>query len=163
MRIFLLRSAEANQNKKDPRRKLTGNGIESLSTLVDFLKKKTLGDIKEIRYSPYVRTTQTAKRFKKLTGIKAKTREAPLLEPTADFRILADFIESSTETLLLVGHQANLAHLGSYLLTRESDLALLDLKPGGMACLQTSGTKEENGVCGLAWQLSWQIRPRMLK
>ncbi|QXD24028.1 phosphohistidine phosphatase SixA [Opitutia bacterium ISCC 51] len=162
MRIFLLRSAEANQSKKDTRRKLTSNGIESLAVLVDFLKKKELGDIQEIRHSPYVRTTQTAKRFKKLTGIKAKTRETPLLEPTADFRILADFIESSNETLLLVGHQAQLAHLGSYLLTRESDLAILDLKPGGMACLQANTSEEEHGASGLAWQLSWQIRPRML-
>ncbi len=162
MRIFLLRSAEANQGKKDARRKLTENGIESLTAVAGFLKKKDLGEVAEIRHSPFVRATQTAKRFKKLTGIKANTRETLLLEPLADFRILADFIESSNETLLLVGHQSNLAHLGSYLLTRESDTALLDLKPGGMACLEAANHREDTGATGLKWQLSWQIRPRML-
>ncbi len=163
MRLFLLRSAKAAKGKKDARRKLNANGLSSLEKLTDYLSKKDLGDILEIRHSPLVRATQTVKQFKKLSGIKAKAREALLLEPLADFRILADFIESSNETLLLIGHQPNLGRLASYLLTRESDATLLDLKPGGMACLKAGSPRENGDASGLVWQLIWQIRPSMLK
>ena len=163
MRLFLLRSAEAANGKKDAKRKLNSNGIESLSKLVDCLSKKDLNEIAEVRHSPFIRAAQTAKQFKKMAGIKAKVREVPLLEPLADFRILADFIESSNETLLLVGHQPNLGRLGTYLLSRESDVTLLDLKPGGLACLTSNGPKVDGGAAGNHWQLNWQIKPRMLR
>ena len=110
-----------------------------------------------------MRAAQTAKRFKKLSGLKVKVRETPLLDPLADFRILSDFLESAEETLLLVGHPPSLSHLGSYLLTRKSDAALLDLKQGGMACLESGNHREKSQSSGLNWQLSWQLRPRMLK
>lgn len=163
MRLYLLRSAEATNGKKNARRKLTSNGVASLSKLVDFLGKKNLSDITEIRHSPFVRAAQTAKQIKKLSGIKTKVREVPLLEPLADFRILADFIESSGESLLLVGHQPNLGRLGSYLLSRQSDATLLDLKPGGLACLSSIGPRIEGDAAGHHWQLDWQIPPRMLR
>ena len=162
MRLFLLRSAEAVAGKKDARRKLADNGVHALEKLTNFLSKKDLSDITAIRHSSLTRAKQTTKQFKKLSGIKAKAQVAPLLEPLADFRILADFIESSEETLLLVGHQYNLGRLGSYLLTRESDSTLLDLKPGGMACLKAADIRDSSGSSGRHWQLLWQLRPKML-
>ena len=64
MRLYLLRSAEATSGKKDARRKLTENGVASLAKLVDFLGKKKLADVAEIRHSPFVRAAQTAKHIK---------------------------------------------------------------------------------------------------
>ena len=162
MRLFLLRCAEAAEGKKDAQRKLTAEGIATLTKLSNFLSRKELNEISEIRHSPLTRAKQTAKQFKKLSGIKAKTREALLLEPLADFRILADFLESSDETLLLVGHQDQLGCLGSYLLTRESDATMLDLKPGGMACLKSGKAPNGPSLTGHPWKLVWQIKPKML-
>lgn len=162
MRLFLLRCAESAEGKKDAQRKLTANGIDSLNRMAAFLSKKDLSDLSEIRHSPLIRAKQTAKQFKKLSELKVKTREAPLLGPAADFRILADFIEGRNENLLLVGHQANLASLGSYLLTRESDSSLLDLKPGGMACLKSEKPSAICNPSGIPWKLVWQVRPKML-
>lgn len=163
MRIFLLRSAEAAEGKKDIKRKVNEAGLEALHRLSDFLSKKELNQLAEIRHSPYVRAAQTAKQFKKLTGIKAKVREVPLLEPLADYRILADLLESSGKNLLLVGHQPNLGRLGSYLLSRDAEAAFLDLKPAGLACMHAQEPRDAEGVSGFHWQVSWQIKPRMLR
>lgn len=162
MKLFLLRSAEAAGGKKDAKRKLTSDGLEALKKLADFLPKSELEQIAEIRHSPYVRAARTAKQFRKLAQIKAKVREVPLLEPLADHRILADFIESSGKDLLLVGHQPNLGQLGSYLLARDSEAALLDLCPGGLASMHADALRDKDGVSGYCWQLNWQVNPRML-
>ena len=163
MRLFLLRHAEAAPGAKEALCELTPYGIKSLEQLADFLKNKRLIKVAEIRHSPWVRARQTARHFKKLTDIKAETREVPLLDPFADFRILADIVASADENLLLVGHQPNLSMLASYLLTRESRLDLLNIKKAGFLCLEKVERKNAKNNLHDVWQLRWMFVPRLLK
>ena len=127
MRLFLLRSAEAANGKKDAKRKLNGNGMETAVQTGRRSQQKRTWEIAEIRHSHSFGPRKPPNGLKRWPGIKAKVREVPLLEPLADFRILADFIESAGENLLLVGHQPNLGRLGSYLLSRKSDVPLYSI------------------------------------
>jgi phosphohistidine phosphatase len=163
MRLFLLRHAEAAPGKKKAMCQLTPKGIESLGRVADFLMQKELIEIAEIRHSSWVRSSQTAREFRKLTGIKAETREVPLLEPLADFRILADIVNSAEENLLLVGHQPNLSMLASYLLTQESHMDLFNVKKAGLLCLEKVKTTQAKNNWVNSWQLRWMIVPRILK
>ena len=163
MRLYLLRNAKTIPGKKDARRELSSNGIQSLEKLAVFLNNKELIEVDEIRHSPLVRARQTASHFKTFTGIKAKTREVPLLDPFADFRILADILESSGENLLLVGHQPNLSMLASYLLTKESKPDLFKLKRAGLLCLEKADDSEPDDDWDASWQLRWMIDPQLLK
>ncbi|MCZ6674876.1 MAG: phosphohistidine phosphatase SixA [Verrucomicrobia bacterium] len=163
MRLYLLSEADAAPNKNDAQRKLTPKGIASLGKLAEFLEKKGLMKVAEIRHSPLVSARQTAEYFKKKVGLEAKLREVPLLEPCDDFRILADIVNKSKEDLLLVGHKPNLSMLASYLLTRNSRLDLFSLRKSGLMYLKRIDATHTLPGWDFNWQLRWLIVPGILK
>jgi phosphohistidine phosphatase len=163
MKLFLLRHAETGSRNTEVLSEISDAGLASLKEVVDFLNEKGLMEVAEIRHSPWVSAIQTAQHFKQLTGISAELRVVPLLEPYADFRILADLVSSQEENLLLVGHQPNLGMLASYLLTQESNLSLINLKKAGLLCLERVEKASVRNNLRNAWQLRWMISPRILR
>jgi phosphohistidine phosphatase SixA len=163
MRLYLLRHAETAPGKKVHLRELTPKGIKSIRKLAGFLNKKELKEISEIRHSSHVSVRETAQAFQETAKLKAPIREVPLLEPCADFRILADFLDDEDETLLLVGHKPNLGMLASYLLTRGSRVDLFKIKKSGLLCLEkTKGEQTHTGWTS-QWRIVWQLAPSHLK
>jgi len=163
MRLYLLRHADTAAAKKDALRKLSPKGIESIKRLTAFLSSKESLEIDEIRHSPLVRARQTARHFKKMAGLKAKLREVPLMEPSDDFRILADIVNTADRNLLLVGHQPNLGMLASYLLNQEYESNLFNLKKSGLLYLERPIEQQKNTAGIITWQLNWSLDPRLLK
>ncbi|MDA0349281.1 MAG: hypothetical protein O3C43_19490 [Verrucomicrobia bacterium] len=163
MRLFLLRHAETVPGIKEQLRGLTPKGIKSIQRLVDFLDGKELTGISEIRHSSYLSTGETAKYFQEMAKLKAIIREVPLLEPYADFRILADMLDESDESLLLVGHKPNLGMLASYLLTQGSRVDMFKIKKSGLLCLEKTKSEEIDMGWKSRWRIVWQIAPNQLK
>ncbi|MCB1124024.1 MAG: hypothetical protein KJT03_20900, partial [Verrucomicrobiae bacterium] len=128
--------------------------------LVEHFPAKDLLNVVEIRHSPWVRAQKTASEFCKLAGLKADLREVPLLEPYADFRILADIISATDKDLILVGHEPSLGMLASYLLSQENQTDIIRLKKGGMLFLERMETANVHNNMRNFWQLRWMMSPR---
>lgn len=96
-------------------------------------------------------------------GLKTRLREVPLLEPTADFRILADILSNSNKDLILVGHQPNLGLLASYLVTQECKWKFVAPKKSPLTCLEKRNGKEIQKGWGTNWQLKWFLTNNMTR
>lgn len=158
-----MRHAEVTLSKKESAPELSSKGLESLKRLVNHLGEKEFSELEEIRHSSMESAKETARQFKKIGGFRAKVREAPLLMPYDDFRILADIVASNTSNLMLVGHQPNLGMLASHLLAKESRLNLIDLKKAGMLCLERTSVKKMQDAWTPDWKIRWLINPRISK
>ena len=158
-----MRSAQTSSAKIDEDREISQKGKTTINDLAECLDKKDLKDVSEIRHSKLIRARQTAELFNNDAGLKAKLKEAPLLEPNADFRILADIVNKCEKDLILVGHQPNLGLLASYLLTQDCKWDVFIIKKTGLLCLEkTEGPEIQKGWKS-AWQLRWLLSPRLFK
>jgi phosphohistidine phosphatase SixA len=161
MRLYLLRHADATTGKTEGSCELTPKGINSIRILTDFLSKKVLKEITEIRHSPQASARETARTFQEMAKLKGIVREEPLLEPYADFRILADLLDDSDKSLLLVGHRSNLGILASYLLTHESKVDLFNFKKSGLLCFEKTKDEKIKDGWSSRWRIEWQLAPKL--
>lgn len=158
-----MRHAEIALGKKESAPELTSKGLESIKRLLSHLDEKEFSELEEIRHSSMESAKETAKQLKKIGGLKAKIKEAPLLMPYDDFRILADIVASNTSNLMLVGHQPNLGMLASHLLAKESRFNLIDLKKSGMLCIERANAEKMKDGWSPTWKLRWLVHPRIFK
>ncbi len=163
MRLYLMRHADVALGKKESAPELTSKGLESLKRLLSHLDEKEFSELEEIRHSSMESAKETARQFKKIGGLRAKVKEAPLLMPYDDFRILADIVATGTSNVMLVGHQPNLGMLASYLLAKESRFNLIELKKTGMLCLEKASVEKTQDAWTPDWKIRWLINPRILK
>lgn len=165
MKLFLLRNADTDKesDKNKALRGLSPAGEDSLNHLLDLLPAGDWARVAEIRHSPWVRAKQTAGALAKLPGLNVELREVPLLEPRADFRILADIVSGAEMDLILVGHEPSLGMLASYLLSQESQSPMIRLKKAGMLCLECVEKANAGNPLRNFWQLRWLISPKDFK
>ncbi len=144
MKLYIIRHATAMDREisvpkgiREEDRPLTVEGKKKFLRSLGALKKK-LDKVDLLLTSPYVRTAETAKIFKKIIPV-GSLREDAGLEPGKSIPDLVKKILSlKNKVVAVVGHEPDLGHLASYLLTKKNHI-VIEFKKGGIARIDIEG------------------------
>lgn len=163
MNVYFMRHGIA-QAKDDPKiesddeRELTKKGAKRARKVAKGLRALNI-PFDRIVTSPLPRARETADIVAKIFDMKEQVEEAEELKPEASIeRLAARLIEyRDCQELLLVGHQPFLGKAASLLLCR-SESAEIDLKKGGVCCIELNELDmKKPGV------FRWMLTPRQLR
>lgn len=144
MKLYIIRHAIAMDREisepkgiKEENRPLTSEGKKNFEKSLRGLKKK-IEKVDLVLTSPYLRAAATAKIFKKVIPVGSLKSE-PGLAPGKSIPALAKKISSlKNKTVAVVGHEPDLGHLASYLLTKSNHI-VVEFKKGGVARIDING------------------------
>ncbi len=149
----------AKKNLEDHLRPLTFKGrkkIQKISMqLRDWLDQADL-----IVSSPFVRSRQTAELVSQIF-LDTKVVEAAELVPSSPPQAFKRWLHAHADhhqRIIVIGHEPQLSVLATFLMTGDAE-PILDLKKGGVLCLQISSFK--NVAPGTA-RLAWLLQPRQI-
>jgi phosphohistidine phosphatase len=161
MELYLVRHAVAEETSstgRDADRALTREGETKMRRTAQGLR--ALGvrfDL--ILTSPHRRASQTADVLAAVLG-GVGPRVVEELAAGAEVGALLAAVRShrQVEALALVGHQPDLGHLASQIMTGSPDLCPLPFKKGGTACFTIP-----NPRANLRGELEWFMTPKQLR
>lgn len=160
MEIYLLRhgiAVERTVGSKDRERSLTPKGRKKVVSIAGHLRQLGV-TFDAILSSPFARARETAELVAANIKFKGEVQFSGNLLPGGDPKSLAkELKERSVEakTMLLVGHEPDLSHLASYLLTGGVGLGL-ELKKGGLCKLEVQSWGPERPAT-----LLWLVPPKL--
>ena len=157
MIIYFLRHASAgepmNNPKKDERRALDETGIEQCRQIGRALAAMEV-QVDAIITSPLKRAGQTAALVGNEMGHEGKLQLDAALRPEASFSQFRELVGRypSADAIMVVGHNPNLSEFVGRLITRGSGTAIVDLKKGAVARVETKRN---------AAALQWCLTPKL--
>jgi len=161
MELYLVRHAiaeEASSTGRDADRALTQEGAAKMRRIAEGLRALEVR-LDLILTSPYRRAAETAEVLAAVLGgverqaleeLAAAAEMAALLAALRPYR--------RVQALALVGHQPDLGHLASQVMTGSPDLCPLPFKKGGVACLELPSPRGN-----LRGELAWFMTPKQLR
>lgn len=164
MSLFILRHEIAEERcphnfPDDSRRPLTDKGEDRILKICEALQKLKLRfDV--ILTSPFHRARSTAEIVARRMRSNKPPRLCEELKPGGDIEALIreiKILRPGINDILVVGHEPDLSHLVSRLISGRPE-ALLELKKGGLAKLRFPRTHQPGHFATLAWLLT----PRQL-
>ena len=144
----------------DENRSLTEEGRDRMRDVVKGLKKLGV-QLDLILTSPLVRAVQTAEIVAHSLGMnKKEIRQTTALSPGATVEQLFAEIKNGkgVESIAVVGHQPDLGHLISKIVQSDAGVLSIQLKKGGICCINISET-----VPTLRGDLIWFLTPKQLR
>ena len=160
MKVYLVRHAIAEEkaaSRKDADRALTEEGREKMERAAAGLRAMDVS-IDIIASSPFRRARETAEIVAAAFGevpIEIVPELASGEDPQDALRALKAF--ARFESLAAVGHEPDLGHIASLLLTGNPDVAWLPFKKGGVACFETDFGANDRAA------LEWHVPPSWLR
>ena len=166
MNIYLIRHAIAEnrndfskKNLEDSLRPLTFKGRKKMLNLLDWYDD-WIKEVDLIVTSPYLRARQTAQILQRLPA-KPRVVEAAELVPHSPPQAFCKWIKvhgKDKRNIIVVGHEPQLSLLAGFLVSGQTQ-SHIDLKKGGIACLEVSSVQEiEFGKA----RILWLVQPRLL-
>jgi phosphohistidine phosphatase len=161
MNLYLIRHSiaeESARSGRDADRALTDDGKERMGRAAEGLRAAGVR-LELVLTSPYRRAIETAEIVAAALG-GVECRELPELAAGAiPATVLAELRHYRTlESLALVGHQPDLGHLASQILTGSADVCPIAFKKGSVACFEI-----ETPRMPLRGELSWLLTPKHLR
>jgi len=166
MQLLVIRHARAESVKRfaktgrsDDLRPLTADGRERMQAIASGLHR-LVSNLDLVATSPLVRARQTAEIVAAEFGVTA-ILELAALHPDAEPAEFADWVRAagSRETIAIVGHDAHLRRLVSWILTRDTR-SIVEIRKGGAIMLDVdAGGGEWNG----GGTLLWSMQPHQLR
>ena len=153
MTIYLIRHAHAVDATEDPKRPLSKRGRKQVRTLARFLRSTTGFQPAEIWQSPLARSKETAEQLQQRLGLPSKLVTFPELETSEGVAILAEKLNASRRSLVLVGHEPHLSDLATLLLTGQTDHPVVVMKKGAILALTKTSS---------CWTVNWLVHPDLL-
>ena len=159
MIIYFLRHASAGEHlanpKKDEKRALDKEGIEQCGYVGRALAALE-AQVDVIASSPLKRATQTASLVGNEMGYEGKLQIETGLRPEATFSDFRKLVEkyARQEAIMVVGHNPNLREFLGRVISTSGCEAVIDLKKGAVAKVET---RRSSG------SLSWCFTPRILR
>lgn len=161
MELYLVRHAiaeESSSTGRDADRALTRDGEAKMRRIAEGLRAIEVR-LDLILTSPYRRAAETADVLAAVLG----GIERQVLEELAAAASMAGLLAAlwpyrQVEALALVGHQPDLGHLASQIMTGAPDLCPLPFKKGSVACLEIASQR-----VNLRGELAWFMTPRQLR
>lgn len=160
MIIYFLRHASAGQTranpKQDDKRPLDKMGIQQCRDVGRALASADV-QVDVILSSPLKRATQTASLVGNELGFEGALRVEAALKPDAKYQAFRETLQkcSKMDSIMVVGHNPNLAEFCAALLTAGAETELIDLKKGGVARVEYNG--KDSAV------LDWYITPKLVR
>ena len=156
MLIYLIQHAEAKEEKDDPARPLSENGVRSIRKTGTNLHRNNVR-VDQILHSGKLRARQTAEIVAEcLTPVNYKNiLETDGLSPLDDPGKWDDRLKYLTNDLMLVGHMPHLGRLASLLLCGDAARDIISFTMGCVVCLE----RRELGN----WTLRWMMTPAMFE
>jgi phosphohistidine phosphatase len=161
--LYLVRHAVA--HKRDParwsddsRRPLTPEGEEEFEAAARGLVR-VVPEVELLLSSPYDRAWRTAEILAEQTGWPAPEK-LHALEPEVPPEKVVIALETyaDKQSIALAGHRPCLHELAVYLLTGNARGADIQIKKGGVACIEFDDTPKAG-----AGKLRWLFTPRVLR
>ncbi len=146
--VYLVQHGKAYDEKVDPERRLTPEGVEETERIGRLLHDLGI-KIPEIVHSGKTRARQTAEILAKYVGAPT-VRESDGLNPNDDPSIWAKRLSGIDHDVMLVGHLPHLARLTSLLIVGNPDVKLVEFRYSGVLRLLKVDDK---------WVISWFITP----
>ena len=161
MELYLVRHAIAEDSSstgRDADRALTREGEAKMRRIAQGLRAIELR-LDLILTSPYRRTAETADILAAVLG-GVERRVVAELAAAGDTGALLAALRPyrQIEAVALVGHQPDLGHLASHIMTGSPDLCPLPFKKGGVACLEIPSPRGN-----LRGDLAWFMTPKQLR
>jgi len=145
---YLVRHGEAAPGPVDAERPLTARGRRSVEAVARRLVERGVA-VREIRHSGLVRARETAELLGAALHPPAGVRAVGGLGPDADPEEIRAVLESTSESLLFVGHLPHLARLAAALVRGDEDTVAF--QPGTAVCLARGPG---------AWTAEWVLDAR---
>ena len=153
MFLYLVRHAEAIDEKMDPARHLCERGVVAITKMASYASGLDIG-IAEISHSPKLRAKQTAQILADYLRPPHGLRETDGLKPNDNPAVWAERLKVSAGDLMLVGHLPHLGKLTALLLCGDADMNIVEFRMAGIVCLK----RDDYG----AWSLQWMITPEII-
>lgn len=149
MEFYLVRHGEAVSQALNGERPLTPGGRRDVERLGQGAAKRGIQP-GQIFHSGLLRAQQTAEILSESLGPVKGVRESIGLRPDDDPLIAKAELESSTVSLMLVGHLPHISRLASFLVAGNTDQELVQFAPATVL-----GLSYEN----YHWKILWKLTP----
>jgi phosphohistidine phosphatase len=159
MLVYFLRHASAGTSlddlKKDEKRPLDEEGILQCRYVGKALAALDVS-VEHLVTSPLKRATQTASLVANEIGFEGKIATAPELRPEATYDQFREMLRrySNGESIMVVGHNPNLAQFLGNIISSRASSASIDFKKGAIAKVEAHG---RTGA------LHWLLTPRAVR
>jgi phosphohistidine phosphatase len=147
MEFYLVRHGEAVSQAVNGQRPLTPGGRRDVERMGRAAAEHGIQP-GQIFHSGLLRAKQTAEILRESVGPRAGVRESLGLKPDDDPAIAKAELESSTVSLMLVGHLPHMSRLTSFLVAGDIDRELVEFAPATMI-----GLSYEN----YRWKILWKL------
>ena len=149
MEFYLVRHGEAVSQAIDGQRPLTPGGRRDVERVGQAAAKRGIQP-GQIFHSGLLRAQQTAEILSESLRPVEGVRELAGLRPDDDPLIAKTELESSTVSLMLVGHLPHISRLASFLVAGNADHELVQFAPATVI-----GLSYEN----YRWKILWKLTP----
>lgn len=150
--LYLVQHGKAFDERVDPERNLTPEGIAETNLVASHLAKVGV-HVSEIIHSGKRRALQTAEIFAKHLNV-SNVRVLNGLNPNDDPSIIASKLSELSDEVMIIGHLPNLSKLASLLITGNPSIQVINFRYSGVARLRLVGER---------WALDWYITPELIK
>jgi len=146
--IYLVQHGKAFDEKVDPERSLTPEGVEESRRVAAHLAKARV-KVAVVYHSGKKRARQTAEIFAQALG--ARTEEKDGLNPNDDPAIWAERLDA-LDDVMIVGHLPHLSRLASLLVVGNPEVPVVEFRYSGVVALTRTPK----------WVVKWFITPDIL-
>lgn len=163
MDLYLVRHAIAAERDparwpNDALRSLTPQGTKRFRQAARGLAR-VVSEVDVVLSSPYVRAWETAKILAAEAGWPAPIRCDALAADRGHQEVMKILLRKAAgRAIALVGHEPGLGLLAAYFLLGDAARPILELKKGGVACLQIEGRPRSGSAL-----LRWVLPPELLR
>jgi len=163
MRVFIYRHADAQAGHPDEDRILSEKGCAQVKDLASFIPEAEFEDVSEIWHSPLIRARQTVEILKANVAVFHDVELHELAELESDAKVInmGKLLAECEGDVIICGHNPFLEELVTGLCSGEPGLGLVNLKKGGMICLERTCEGSQYMPMGF-WTIDWSIMPRLL-
>lgn len=158
MRHGIAAQRAAGARADDRSRALTPKGVKRIQREAAGLKRLSLS-FDRILTSPLARALETAKIVAQALQLEDSLAEIAQLAPDRSVQELLSALadHAADKEILLVGHEPLLSSTISFLLSEKAG-AHIELKKGGLCCLQVDGVPAKKSAV-----LRWALAPKQLR
>lgn len=155
--LYLVRHAHASDSQPDSERPLSPKGRNQIERISKALQEKGLIEPSLIWHSPYLRAVETANLLHEGLGLSVPFETIAGLTPFDNPSAVAERIDPSESSVMVVGHEPNLSTLASILLSGTQSFECIVFPKASILHLTRLRIRDQ---C-TPWQINWHINPKL--
>ncbi|MCH6257990.1 phosphohistidine phosphatase SixA [Puniceicoccaceae bacterium K14] len=158
-RIYIARHAHAEEGSPDESRTLSSKGFKQMGRLCKYLANNDMVKVDEIWQSGLVRATETAQCLHDGLVLDAPTKTVENLSPFDNPSSVVEAIDSTSNSILIVGHEPNLSALYSLLVSGKIDEQKIVFNKASILALSRLRAGDQK----TKWEIQWHVWHKLFK